>query len=83
MTTVIVVRPRFWLILGSNTESTNASPFDELLFFLYIYIIIFLKCHSGTVFHVHVSTINSILNRLNLQFMKNLFVFNQVFFYTL
>lgn len=33
MTTVIAVRPQFWLILGSNTESTNASSVDELFFF--------------------------------------------------
>lgn len=38
MTTVIAARPQFWLILGSNTESTNASSVDELFFLNYFYI---------------------------------------------
>lgn len=49
MTTVIAARPQFWLILGSNTESTNASSVVFFKLFLY---------------------------RINLQFMKNLIVFN-------
>lgn len=41
MTTVIAVRPRFWLILGSNTESINASPFHQL----FVVGLVFLKYH--------------------------------------